>query len=77
MTKETDIQFAPLWIPIVRRRQTLTVFLWLAAFFFFGPVMLFAMFYWFFFYTNVYYVPLLYAVYYVIDRETPETGDRP
>lgn len=75
MTKVAGVEFAPLRISIARRRQTWAAFMWIGTFFFFGPVMLFAMFY-LLFYTSFYYIPLLYAVYYVIDRETPEAGGR-
>lgn len=75
MTKVAGIEFAPIWIPIARRRQTLAVFIWIANFFVLGPVSLFAMVY-LLFYTTLYYIPVLYGVYYVIDRETPESGGR-
>lgn len=75
MTKVVGVELAPLWMPITRRRQTLAVVIWIGLMAFFGPIMFFSMLY-LLLYTNVYYIPLLYVVYYVIDRETPEAGGR-
>lgn len=69
------IDYAPLLIPLERRRQTWAVFVWIGSFFFMGPAGVIALLY-MFFYTRFYFVPLLYLAWYIADSKTPESGGR-
>lgn len=75
MTRVAGVDFAPLVIPLERRRQTWAVFFWISSFFFMGPLATVFMVY-LLFYTRFYFLPLLYLAWYVADRDTPETGGR-
>ncbi|XP_059353584.1 2-acylglycerol O-acyltransferase 2-A-like [Daphnia carinata] len=69
------IEYAPLLVPLERRRQTWAVFVWIGSFFFMGPAALLGFLYLFFF-TRFYFVPLFYVAWYVADIKTPECGGR-
>ena len=75
MTKIFGIDYAPLLIPLERRRQTFAVFFWIGSFFFMGPIVLVTLLY-MLFYTRLYFVPLLYLAWYIADKDTPESGGR-
>lgn len=69
------IDYAPLLIPLERRRQTFAVFFWIGSFFFMGPIVFLTLLYMFFF-TRLYFIPLLYLAWYIADKDTPECGGR-
>ena len=69
------IQFAPLRIPLHRRLQTLAVLQWILSFLFLGIVCLLLTVYLCF--TQLYFIPLLYIIWFIYDRQTPERGGRP
>lgn len=69
------IQYAPLRIPLERRRQTWAVFVWIGSFFFMGPACLMFLLY-LLLYTRFYFLSLLYLAWYVADKDTPQRGGR-
>lgn len=75
MAKILGIEFAPLNIPLSRRIQTLCTLQWTLTFLIggFGSLFLFI----YLLFTNYYWIPLLYLVWYVYDRNTAETGGNP
>ncbi|XP_054933198.1 2-acylglycerol O-acyltransferase 2-A-like isoform X1 [Dermacentor andersoni] len=73
--KVLGVEFAPLNVPLKRRLQTASV-LYLAVSFVFGGFFWSALFAYVFFYTSYYYIPLLYAIWYLYDRDTPKRGGR-
>ena len=69
------INYAPLLIPLERRKQTFSVFVWIGSFFFVGPLITVSLVYMLFF-TRFYFIPLLYLAWYVADKNTSESGGR-
>ena len=69
------INYAPFLIPLERRKQTFSVFVWIGSFFFIGPLITVSLAYMLFF-TRFYFIPLLYLAWYVADRNTQESGGR-
>jgi hypothetical protein len=69
------IEYAPLLIPLKRRKQTLAVSIWIGSFFFMGPVVTILLIY-LLFYTKYYFISLLYLAWYIADKQTPENGGR-
>jgi len=74
MTKVAGIEFAPLNIPFKRRLQTFAAFFWSSSFLFFGFSGL-VITIWLLF-TKYYYVTLLYALWFIYDRERCHRGGR-
>ncbi|XP_052214759.1 2-acylglycerol O-acyltransferase 2-B-like [Dreissena polymorpha] len=72
MVKILGVEFAPLRVPLERRIQTLCLSQWVLVFLFGGFGCLFLCIYLLF--TRFYWIPLLYAVWYLLDRKTSETG---
>lgn len=75
MTKVAGVDFAPVLIPLERRRQTWAVLVWIGSFFFMGPIATAGMVY-MFFYTRFYFLSLLYLAWYIADLGTAEAGGR-
>lgn len=73
--KVLGVEFAPLNVPLKRRLQTAGV-LYLTVSFVFGGFFWSALLAYVFLYTNYYWIPLLYAIWYVYDRDTPKRGGR-
>ncbi|XP_021948768.1 diacylglycerol O-acyltransferase 2 [Folsomia candida] len=73
--KVLGVEFAPINIPLERRKQTLAVLTWTALFFFSGPGGPVILVYTFFF-TRLWPLSLLYAIWIVYDRNTCNVGSR-
>ena len=75
MAKILGIEFAPLFIPLERRLQTLCTLQWVLTFLFGGFSCLGVAIYLLF--TKYYWITLLYLVWYYFDIKKPERGGRP
>ncbi|XP_021962460.1 2-acylglycerol O-acyltransferase 1 isoform X2 [Folsomia candida] len=76
--KMLGVEFAPLSIPMARRLQTFAVASWILTFFIMGPGSLFLLMYLLLHpgHTLVRALPLVYAVWFLLDRHTPNEGGR-
>ncbi|KAI1281860.1 2-acylglycerol O-acyltransferase 1 [Halotydeus destructor] len=74
MPKVLGIDFAPLALPVERRLQTLAILYFMAEFALLGPLTV-GLFLWLLF-TPYYWVPCVYAAWYVYDRQVPNQGGR-
>jgi hypothetical protein len=68
------IEFAPIYIPIERRLQTLAVFMWISFFLFLGSAT--GSFLVYLLYTDFNWITFLYAAWVVYDWKTPYRGGR-
>jgi len=75
MAKLFGIEFAPLWIPLERRLQTLAAFQFISMFLFYG-LLSFLLTYYLIAYTRFWWVGVLYLVWYVIDQPKVHKGGR-
>lgn len=73
--KILGVEFAPLSLPMERRLQTLAVFTYMGLFLTFASLWTLTMTYLLVF-TSFKWIPLLYAAWYLYDRETGENGGR-
>ena len=74
MVKIFGIEFAPLFIPLERRIQTLCTLQWVITFLLGGfGCLAIAM---FLLFTKYYWITLLYLIWYYYDKDTPERGGR-
>jgi len=75
MARIFGIDFAPLWIPLDRRLQTLAVFQFISMFLGYGFLCVFINYY-IYFHTRFWWLAVLYFVWYVIDQPKVHKGGR-
>ena len=75
MARIFGIDFAPLWIPLDRRLQTLAVFQFISMFLGYGFLCIFINYY-IYFHTRYWWFAVLYFIWYVIDQPKVHKGGR-